>query len=92
MADIKMEAAIIFESFLPNALRRALQHAGDDGFVASMPQLLHARVNASYDNIIGDTLVGVEAKSSLLRQLRRPPQDNTSKNRPVTCTCAICDV
>ncbi len=56
MAGIKMEAAIIFESFLPNALRRALQHVGDDGFVASMPQFLHARVNASYDNIIGDTL------------------------------------
>ena len=50
-----MEAAIIFESFLPNALRRALEYAGDDGFVASMPQLLHARVNASYDNIIWNT-------------------------------------
>jgi hypothetical protein len=55
MADIRMEAAIIFEPFLPNALRRALDYAGDEGFVASMPQLLHARVNADYDDIIWNT-------------------------------------
>ena len=41
-----MEAEIIFDSHVPNALRRALEYAGDDGFVASMPQLLHARANA----------------------------------------------
>lgn len=52
MADIKMEAAIFFDSHVPNALRRALEYAGDDGFVASMPQLLRARANAPYDNII----------------------------------------
>ena len=55
MKDIKMEAAIIFDSHLPDALRRALEYAGDDGFVASMPQLLHARVNADYDNEIWNT-------------------------------------
>jgi len=55
MADIKMEAEIIFEPHVPNALRRALEYAGDEGFVASMPQLLHARTNASYDNIIWHT-------------------------------------
>jgi len=55
MADIKMEAEIIFEPHVPNALRRALEYAGDEGFVASMPQLLHARTNASYDNIIWNT-------------------------------------
>ena len=55
MSDIKMEAAIIFETHLPDALRRALEYAGDDGFVASMPQLLHARVNADFDNEIWDT-------------------------------------
>ena len=55
MADIKMQAAIIFEPHIPTALRRALQYAGDDGFVASMPQLLHARTNAPYDNIIWNT-------------------------------------
>jgi hypothetical protein len=55
MADMKMEAEIIFEPHVPNALRRALEYAGDDGFVASMPQLLHARANADYDNIIWNT-------------------------------------
>ncbi|MCH8073179.1 MAG: hypothetical protein IIA09_14630 [Proteobacteria bacterium] len=30
MADLKMEAAIIFETFLPNALQRALEYAGND--------------------------------------------------------------
>ncbi|MCH8073177.1 MAG: hypothetical protein IIA09_14620 [Proteobacteria bacterium] len=54
-ADIRMQAAIIFEPHIPTALRRALQYAGDDGFVASMPQLLHARTNAPYDNIIWNT-------------------------------------
>jgi len=55
MTDLKMEAEIIFEPHVPYALRRALDYAGDDGFVASMPQLLHARANASYDNIIWNT-------------------------------------
>jgi len=55
MADLKAEAAIIFEPHVPYALRRALNYAGDDGFVASLPQLLHARANASYDNIIWNT-------------------------------------
>ncbi len=55
MKNIKMEAAIIFESHLPDALRRALEYAGDDGFVASMPQLLYARANAPYDNEIWNT-------------------------------------
>ena len=50
-----MVAAIFFESYATIALRRALRYAGDDGFVASMPALLHARVNASYDNIIWNT-------------------------------------
>ena len=50
--DITMEAAVIFESYLPDALRRALNYAGDEGFVASMPQLLHARTTAPYDNEI----------------------------------------
>ena len=50
-----MEAAIIFESHLPDALQRALEYAGDDGFVASMPQLLHARTSAPFDNEIWNT-------------------------------------
>jgi len=52
MKEDMMEAAIIFESHLPDALHQALEYAGDDGFVASMPQLLHARANAPYDNEI----------------------------------------
>ena len=55
MADIMMQAAIIFEPHIPTALRRALRYAGDDGFVASLPQLLHARANAPCDNIIWNT-------------------------------------
>ena len=51
----RMVAAIFFEPHITTALRRALQYAGDDGFVASMPALLHARTNASYDNIIWNT-------------------------------------
>jgi hypothetical protein len=50
-----MEATIFYESYLPDALRRALEYAGDDGFVASLPALLHARANAPYDNIIWNT-------------------------------------
>jgi len=51
----RMVAAIFFESYATIAFRRALRYAGDDGFVASMPALLHARTNASYDNIIWNT-------------------------------------
>ena len=41
-----MEAAIFYDSHLPDALRRAREYAGDDGFVVSLSQLLHARANA----------------------------------------------
>jgi len=54
MQELKMEAAIVFNTHLPNALRQALEYAGDDGFVASLPQLLRARANASLDNEIWD--------------------------------------
>jgi hypothetical protein len=50
-----MEAAIFFEPYMPTALKRALEYAGENGFVASMPQLLHARVQADYDNIVWNT-------------------------------------
>ncbi|MBU06063.1 MAG: hypothetical protein QGG67_17845 [Gammaproteobacteria bacterium] len=52
---MNMEAEILFDSYLPGALQMALDYAGDDGYVASLPQLLHARANASYDNIIWNT-------------------------------------
>jgi hypothetical protein len=55
MADIRRQARIIFEPHIPTALQRALDYAGEDGFVASLPQLFHARANADYDNIIWNT-------------------------------------
>ncbi len=61
-----MEAAIFFDSYLPHALRGALEYAGEDGFVASMPQLLHARVNASYDNIIWNTWFNPNSEENLI--------------------------
>ena len=53
--NAEMEAAIFFHPHLPEALRRALDYAGEDGFVASLPQLLQARVGAPFDNQIWDT-------------------------------------
>ena len=50
-----MQPTIVFEPHIPTALQRALEYAGEDGFVASLPQLLHARANAPYDNIIWNT-------------------------------------
>jgi len=61
-----MEAAIIFDSYLPGALRQARIYAGDDGFVASMPQLLHARANADYDNIIWNTWFTTNSEESVV--------------------------
>ena len=62
----RMVAAIFFESHISSALRRALRYAGDDGFVASLPQLLHARVNASYDNIIWNTWFTANSEESVV--------------------------
>ncbi len=66
IADIRMQAAMFFEPHIPTALRRALQYAGDDGFVASMPALLHARTNASYDNIIWNTWFTANSEESVV--------------------------
>ena len=63
----KMEAEIFFDSYLPEALQRALEYAGDDGFVASLPALLHARTNADYDNIIWNTWFNPNSEESLAR-------------------------
>ena len=62
----RMVAAIFFESYITIALRRALRYAGDDGFVASMPALLHARVNAPYDNIIWNTWFTSNSEESVV--------------------------
>ena len=61
------EATIIFESYLPDALRRALDYAGQDGFIASLPQLLHARANAPYDNIIWNTWFSANSEESVVK-------------------------
>ena len=62
-----MEASIIFDSYLPDALRRALDYAGDEGFVASLPQLLHARANAPYDNIIWNTWFSANTEETVCK-------------------------
>ena len=61
-----MQPMIIFEPHIPTALQRALEYAGDDGFVASMPQLLHARTNAPYDNIIWNTWFTANSEESVV--------------------------
>jgi hypothetical protein len=66
VADTGMAAAIFFDSYATIALRRALRYAGDDGFVASMPALLHARVNADYDNIIWNTWFTANSEENVL--------------------------
>ncbi len=66
VADIKMRAAIIFEPHIPTALSRALAYAGANGFVASMPQLLHARTNAPYNNIIWNTWFTANSEESVV--------------------------
>jgi len=64
--EIDMEAAIFYDSYQPEALRRALDYAGDDGFVASLPALLRARVDAPFDNIIWNTWFSPNSEESLL--------------------------
>ena len=69
---MKMEAAIFFDSYLPEALRRALAYAGDEGYVASLPQLLRARVSADYDNELWNHWFNPNTEESLVRT----PQGN----------------
>ena len=61
-----MEAAMFFDSYLPDALRRALEYAGDDGFVASLPQLLRARVSADYGNELWNNWLNPNSEESLV--------------------------
>ena len=64
--EIRMQAAIFFEPHIPTALRRALDYAGDDGFVASMPQLLRARTHAPFDSIIWNTWFTANSEESVV--------------------------
>ena len=65
-ADIRTQARIFFEPHIPTALRRALDYAGDHGFVASMPQLLQARTHAPFDNIIWNTWFTANSEESVV--------------------------
>ena len=64
--ELRMVARIFFDSYNTLALRQALSYAGDDGFVASLPQLLHARVNADYDNIVWNTWFSAQSEESVI--------------------------
>ena len=61
-----MRAEVIFEPHIPSALRRALDYAGDHGFVASMPQLLQARAHAPFDNLIWNTWFTANSEESVV--------------------------
>jgi len=65
-SNTRMAAAVFFDSYATVAWRQALRYAGDDGFVASMPALLHARRNASYDNIIWNTWFTANSEESVV--------------------------
>ena len=68
----RMVARMFFDSATALALRAALRYAGDYGFVASLPQLLHARTNAPYDNIIWNTWFTTNSEESVVKT----PQGN----------------
>ena len=72
-----MVARIFFESFCANALRSAQRYAGEEGYVASIPQLLHARRQASYENIIWNTWFFSSSEESVVV---------TPKGNPVVVT------
>ncbi len=64
--ELRMVARIFFDSYNTLAFRQALNYAGDEGFVASLPQLLHARVNAGYDNIVWNTWFSANSEESVV--------------------------
>lgn len=70
---VRMVAAIFFDSHATAAFRQALRYAGDTGFVASLPQLLHARVNAPFDNIIWNTWFMANSEESVVRTAQGNP-------------------
>ena len=64
--EMRMVARIFFDSYGTRALGQALRYAGDAGFVASLPQLLRARVHANYDNIIWNTWFSANSEESVV--------------------------
>jgi hypothetical protein len=71
-AESSMVARIFFDSYGALALRQAVYYAGNDGYVASLPQILQARVNADYDNIIWNTWFTANSEESAVKT----PQGN----------------
>ena len=69
----RMVAAMFFDSYGTLALRQALRYAGDSGFVASLPQLLHGRTNAPYDNIIWNTWFTAHSEESVVTTAQGNP-------------------
>ncbi len=65
-AESRTVARIFFDSYGALALRQAVLYAGDDGFVASLPQILRARVNADYDNILWNTWFTANSEESVV--------------------------
>lgn len=65
-AGSKVKARAFFGLSLPEGLRMALEHAGTGGFVASMPQLLHARASSDYDNLLWNTWFTVNSEESVV--------------------------
>ncbi len=70
--ESSMVARIFFDSYGALALRQAVYYAGNDGYVASLPQILQARVNADYDNIIWNTWFTANSEESVVKT----PQGN----------------
>lgn len=68
-----MRPAIVFEPHFPTALRRALEYAGEHGFVASLPDLLRARARAPYDNIVWNTWFTSHSEECVLTTLGGSP-------------------
>ncbi len=64
--EMRMVARVFFDSYGTRALRQAMRYAGDAGFVASLPQLLRARVHADYGNIIWNTWFSANSEESVV--------------------------
>ena len=71
--DRVMRPKVIFEPHIPTALQRALEYAGDDGFVASLPDLLRARSNAPYDNLVWNTWFTAHSEECVVATRRGNP-------------------
>ena len=61
-----MHAQIFFGSYKPATLQRALSYAGDDGFIASMSQLIHARTDAPYHKILWNAWFSAYSEESVV--------------------------